>query len=60
MLTIEEFFGNLDDELQRVAQLKLEGQSVAEIAEIIGRSPRTVDRLLRLLRAHLTKMFEES
>ena len=60
VLTIEEFFGNLDDELQHVARLKLEGHSVTEIGDAIGRSRRTVDRLLRLLRAHLNKMIEES
>jgi RNA polymerase sigma factor (sigma-70 family) len=39
-----------DDDLRRVAILKLEGYSVEEIATQMGRVPRTVKRWLRLIR----------
>src|SRR5262249_6403461 len=39
-----------DGELQRVAILKMEGYSLAEIAERVQRVPRTVKRWLRLIR----------
>jgi RNA polymerase sigma factor (sigma-70 family) len=40
----------LDDELREIALLKLEGYSHEEIAQQIGRSTRTVDRRLGLIR----------
>ena len=40
----------LDDELREIALLKLEGYSHDEIAQQIGRSTRTVDRRLGLIR----------
>ena len=39
-----------DDELRRIALLKLEGHSNAEIAANIDRSVPTVERRLRLIR----------
>jgi DNA-directed RNA polymerase specialized sigma24 family protein len=43
--------GALDDsELQRVAVLKMEGYTVAEIAAQLACVPRTVKRWLRLIR----------
>jgi DNA-directed RNA polymerase specialized sigma24 family protein len=39
-----------DAELQRVAVWKMEGYSLAEIADRVGRVPRTVKRRLRLIR----------
>jgi DNA-directed RNA polymerase specialized sigma24 family protein len=39
-----------DDNLRSVALLKLEGYRVDEIAERLGRVPRTIKRWLRLIR----------
>ena len=41
-----------DDELRRVAILKLEGYTNAEITAQVDRSPATVERWLNLIRKH--------
>ncbi len=43
-----------DDELRRIAILKMEGHSNDEIAAAIGRVPRTVERRLQLIRTLLS------
>jgi DNA-directed RNA polymerase specialized sigma24 family protein len=42
-----------DEELRRIAILKMEGHSNEEIARAIGRVPRTVERRLQLIRTLL-------
>jgi RNA polymerase sigma factor (sigma-70 family) len=39
-----------DDELRRIALARLEGRTLPEIAELIGRSPMTVARRIALIR----------
>ena len=46
----ERLMGVLDEDLQTVARMKLEGYSNAEIAEKIGRVERTVERKLQCIR----------
>lgn len=48
--TLEQLLEPLDPELRRIAILRLEGFSVAEIATSISRSVPTVERRLRLIR----------
>lgn len=45
----------VDEKLRRIAQMKLEGYTNAEIAEKIGRSVKTVEWKLRLIRTQLTR-----
>jgi RNA polymerase sigma factor (sigma-70 family) len=48
---VDRLFGMLDDpELRRIAQLKLEGYTNEEIANLITRSLPTVERRLKLIR----------
>ena len=48
-----------DESLQRVARLRLEGYSNQEIANHIGRSVKTVERKLQLVRKRLEVALEE-
>lgn len=49
-----------DDTLRTVAQLRMEGYSNQEIADHIGRSVKTVERKLRLIRQQLERALSPS
>lgn len=40
-----------DDDLRAVALWRMEGYTTAEVAERLGRAPRSVERMLGLIRA---------
>jgi RNA polymerase sigma factor (sigma-70 family) len=50
---MDQLFAALGDELRKVAQLRLEGRTLEEIAAEAGCSPRTVQRKLRQVRGLL-------
>jgi RNA polymerase sigma-70 factor (ECF subfamily) len=52
-LVAAEALDGLPDHVREMARLRLEGYEVAEIAEKVGRSKRTVERLLQECRKHL-------
>lgn len=57
-LTIDEALERLTPQVKRVVQLRIEGYEVAEIADQIGRSKRTVERSLQDARKSLKVLFE--
>lgn len=48
---IDDQLGELDDDLRRIAHLKLQGYTNQEIAKETGRSVATIERRLKLLRS---------
>lgn len=52
-VVLDDFLSNLPEIQAEVAQLRMEGYQVSEIAEKTGRSKRTVERSLNALRKHL-------
>lgn len=48
-IAIDEVLGGLSEEHRRILQLRIEGHEVAEIAAQLGRSKRTVERILQEL-----------
>lgn len=57
---VNEALERLPPACQRVARLRIAGHEVEEIAEIIGRSLRTTERLLQECRSHLEGYFDGS
>ena len=58
-MTIEELLGDLTDSQQQIIQLRLEGNTVAEISKGAGRSRRTVERTLQGFRQKLAATLDE-
>lgn len=58
-VTMDEALGQLPEAHRRVVQLRIEGHEVASIAERIGRSKRTVERLLQEARKRLRVLLDE-
>jgi RNA polymerase sigma-70 factor (ECF subfamily) len=59
--TIEHLANSLDDDRERmILSLSLEGCDKAEISERVGRSERTVDRVLTRIRKRLERLRDES
>jgi RNA polymerase sigma-70 factor (ECF subfamily) len=54
--TVEYLMGRLDPTHQRIVMLRLQGYSVREIAREVGRTERTVHRVLGLFRDGLRRM----
>lgn len=52
-LTIDEFCSELDESSRQMLNLRVEGHGVAEIAELSGRTKRTVERVLQRIREQL-------
>jgi RNA polymerase sigma-70 factor (ECF subfamily) len=59
-LTINEALQSLPPELREVILLRIEGYEVAEIAARVGRSKRTVERVLQGFRSRLAAALEEA
>lgn len=57
-LTVREAVERLPVDHRRVAELRLQGHEVGAIAELIGRSRRTVERLLQECRQRLAQTME--
>jgi DNA-directed RNA polymerase specialized sigma24 family protein len=49
--SLAQLLGSLDEDLRRITLARMEGYSIAEIAQQIGRSEITVQRRLGLIRA---------
>ena len=59
-LTIQDVVGNLPETQQQIIQLRLEEQDVSTIAKSVGRSKRTVERVLHGFRASLQQAIDEA
>jgi RNA polymerase sigma-70 factor (ECF subfamily) len=59
-LTVREAVERLPLDHRRVAELRLQGYEVASIAELIGRSRRTVERLLQECRQRLLQTMDDT
>jgi RNA polymerase sigma-70 factor (ECF subfamily) len=59
-LTMREAVERLPLDHRRVAELRLQGYEVAAIAELIGRSRRTVERLLQECRQRLLRTMDDT
>jgi RNA polymerase sigma-70 factor, ECF subfamily len=57
-MTVQEALDALPPLSRQIAELRLEGREMAEIAETVGRSKRTVERTLHGLRDHLKDFFD--
>ena len=58
-LVIEETLESMPDQHRKIVEMRLEGLDVMEIAEKLGRSKRTVERLLQQARARLSVLLDE-
>jgi DNA-directed RNA polymerase specialized sigma24 family protein len=58
-LAFDEAMARLNDQDQRMVELLIEGHEVAEIATALGRSKRTVERNLQVVRQKLSWLLEE-
>ena len=58
-LTIAEVIGNLPETQQKIIQLRLEEHDIATIAQQVGRSKRTVERVLHGFRSDLQRSIDE-
>jgi RNA polymerase sigma-70 factor (ECF subfamily) len=56
--TVEQLFAALKPRDHEVVRLRLEGHTVGEIADLTGRSERTVHRTLETARDHLARITE--
>jgi RNA polymerase sigma-70 factor (ECF subfamily) len=59
-MSVEEALGRLPREQEKAVRLRMEGYEVAEIAETLGRSKRTVERLLQEGRARLGELLTDT
>jgi RNA polymerase sigma-70 factor (ECF subfamily) len=57
--TVEQVMRDLEPREREVVTLSLEGCTVTEISQLVGRTERTVHRVLKRLRDRLEKMQEE-
>ena len=57
-LVVEEALEQLDQRQREIVRLRLHGHEVAEIAELTGRSKRTVERNLQSARSKLSRLLE--
>jgi RNA polymerase sigma-70 factor, ECF subfamily len=58
-LVVEETLASMSAQHRRIVELRMDGFEVAEIAEKLGRSKRTVERLLQQARVKLSASLEE-
>jgi RNA polymerase sigma-70 factor (ECF subfamily) len=58
-LIVDDAIDRLDTPLREIVRLRLDGFEVAEIAVRVGRSKRTVERLLQKCRTELAKLWSE-
>jgi RNA polymerase sigma-70 factor (ECF subfamily) len=58
-MTIDELLGELPEGHAEIIRLRIEGHSVAEIAEMTGRAQRTTERVLQRFRENLMQIVEE-
>jgi len=58
-LVLEETLENMPAQHRKIVEMRLDGLEVTEIAEKLGRSKRTVERLLQQARARLSVLLEE-
>lgn len=59
-LTIQDLVGGLPEIQQRMVQLRLEEHDIASIAAKVGRSKRTVERVLQGFRADLKRAIQDT
>jgi RNA polymerase sigma factor (sigma-70 family) len=57
--TIEDVLSRLPEASLPIIELRIDGYEVAEIAEQLGRSKRTIERILRAFRESLQRALEE-
>ncbi|MFO0906545.1 MAG: sigma-70 family RNA polymerase sigma factor [Pirellulales bacterium] len=58
-VTIDELLQSLDEHATRIIELRMEGREVQEIATAVGRSKRTVERVLQGFRQRLAEEIGE-
>lgn len=58
--TLEHLMDGLDEKQQQVVVLRLQGYTIAEISQLIGRTKRTVHRALREVRDKLKQLESEA
>lgn len=58
-MVIEETLETMPDQQRKIVEMRLDGFEVMEIADKLGRSKRTVERLLQQARARLSVLLEE-
>lgn len=58
-MSIEEALGTLPEQYGRAIRLRMEGYEVAEIAEALGRSKRSVERILQEARSRLGSLLDD-
>ena len=54
-LTVEEYLAGLNETDRAIVALRMTGHSVDEVAELVGRAKRTVERVLQKARDQLTE-----
>jgi RNA polymerase sigma-70 factor (ECF subfamily) len=59
-MTVEEALGRIAPDHEKVVRLRMEGYEVAEIAAALGRSKRTVERLLQESRTRLAELLDDA
>ena len=55
-LVVREALEQLDERQREMVELRLQGHGIVEIAELTGRSKRTVERILQDVRAKLSDL----
>jgi RNA polymerase sigma-70 factor (ECF subfamily) len=58
-LVVEEVLEALPESHRKIVELRIEGHEVADIAGAVGRSKRTVERVLQEFRTHLGALIHE-
>lgn len=58
-MVIDDTLARLPDGTRRIVELRIEGHEVAEIADRVGRSKRSVERVLQQFRDELKKVLDE-
>ncbi len=59
-LVIQDVLGQLPTVQQRMIELRIDGHEVGQIAEITGRSKRTVERVLQKFRIRLSELIDDA
>ena len=58
-LVVDEALEGLPESSRKIVELRIEGHEVAEIAEKVGRSKRSVERILQGFRSQLGALIEQ-
>ena len=58
-MVIDELMAELPEAHRRIVEMRIEGHEVAEITDAVGRSKRSVERVLQQFRARLGRSIEQ-